>query len=62
MTGMSPDTVESSSFWELFKPFSSEQSVPWRATQDIAARGGEFLISGLTSSGQFAGTFSARFR
>lgn len=62
MTGLSPDTVEARPFWELFKPFASEDSVPWRATLDIAARGGEFLVSGLTSSAGFAGTFAARFR
>ena len=63
MTGISPEETEHSHFWDIFKPPFAEQSVQWRATMDVAARSGEFLIHHLElSNDAAAGVFSARFR
>ena len=63
MTGIAHDKAETFLFWDLFKPPFAEQSVQWRATMDVAAHAGEFLIHDLELiPDPAAGVFSARFR
>ena len=53
----------STPFWELFEMPFAEGARPWEACQDVASRGGEFVIHGVRVVGKYErGSFTMRFR
>ena len=53
----------STPFWDLFEMPFAEAERPWEACQDVASRGGEFVIHGVRVAGKYErGSFTMRFR
>ena len=60
---MTQDRFGSTPFWELFEMPFAEGARPWEACQDVASRGGEFVVHGVRVAGKNErGSFTMRFR